>query len=368
LERFAFASHRRQCKKHSEITAQDFVLLRCRAHPAASSDVDKASFVLRLRVGEVCAGRSETVMIKSLLLKPHRWISLVFALPLFAIITSGVILSFEPMLQAGDAKPSVDATRLVDLLHRYDPVGKARGLFLNAAAQRLRLQAPGAPEIDLATGEPATSPSVLGNVFLWARFTHERLLGLPWLVSVSTFAMLVIMILGIGMGWPRLRNTLSGWHKGAAWFTLPLILLSPLTGLCMALGLTFQGGWPAAPTDHPLPLADAVRIVAQSHDLAQLVSIGARGGRMMARLYEGGELRAYAVTSDGLVALPRNWPRLIHEGNWSAMIASPLNVLTSVVLLGLLSTGVLLWSRRTLRPDRAGEPRRRATEAPSLAA
>jgi uncharacterized iron-regulated membrane protein len=50
------------------------------------------------------------------------------------------------------------------------------------------------------------------------------------------------------------------------------------------------------------------------------------------------------------------------------MIASPLNVLTSVVLLGLLSTGVLLWSRRTLRPDRAGEPRRRATEAPSLAA
>jgi uncharacterized iron-regulated membrane protein len=317
-----------------------------------------------------CAGRSETVMIKSLLLKLHRWISLVFALPLFAVITSGVILSFEPMLQAGGAKPSVDATRLVDLLHRYDPVGKARGLFLNAAAQRLRLQAPGAPEIDLVTGEPATSPSVLGDVFLWARFTHERLLGLPWLVSVSTFAMLVIMILGIGMGWPRLRNTLSGWHKGAAWFTLPLILLSPLTGLCMALGLTFQGGWPAAPSGHPLALTDVVRLVAQSHDLAQLVSIGARGGRMMARLYEGGELRAYAVTSDGLVALPRNWPRLIHEGNWSAMIASPLNVLTSVVLLGLLSTGVLLWSRRTLRrrPDRAGEPHRRATEAPSLAA
>jgi hypothetical protein len=45
-------------------------------------------------------------------------------------------------------------------------------------------------------------------------------------------------------------------------------------------------------------------------------------------------------------------------------------VLTSVVLFGLLSTGVLLWSRRTFRrrPDRAAQPRRRATEAPSLAA
>ena len=306
-------------------------------------------------------------MTRPLLLRLHRWISLAFALPLFAIILSGVILSFEPMMQAGGVKSSVDATSIVDLLTRYDPDGKARGLFINASAQRLRLQAPGAPEIDLTTGKPAASPSMLGSIFMWARFTHERLLGLPWLVSASTIAMLVIMILGIAMGWPRLRNTLSGWHKGAAWFTLPLILLSPLTGLAMAFGLAFQGGWPAVPNGRPPALTDAVRIVAQSHDLSQLVSIGGRGGRMMARLYEDGELRAYAVTSDGLVALPRNWPRLIHEGNWSAMISGPLNLFTSVVLFGLLSTGVLLWSRRR-RPDRAAEPRRRAPEAPSLAA
>src|SRR5262249_709295 len=154
-------------------------------------------------------------------------------------------------------------------------------------------------------------------------------------VSTSTIAMLVIMILGIAMGWPRLRNTLPGWHKGAAWLTLPLILLSPVTGLCLAFGLTLQGGPPPAPTGRPLPLADAVGIVAQSHDLAQLVSIGARGGRMMVRLYDGGELRAYAITGDCLVALPRNWPRLIHEGNWSAMISAPLNLVTSIVLFGL---------------------------------
>ena len=48
-------------------------------------------------------------------------------------------------------------------------------------------------------------------------------------------------------------------------------------------------------------------------------------------------------------SLPRNWPRLIHEGNWSAMIASSLNIVTSLALLGLLSTGLLLWTRRQLR-------------------
>ena len=69
----------------------------------------------------------------------------------------------------------------------------------------------------------------------------------------------------------------------------------------------------------------------------------------MLRTFENGELRAYAVGAEGIVALPRNWPRLIHEGNWSAKIGSPLNILVSVVLLGLLTTGLLLWSSRKWR-------------------
>ena len=152
---------------------------------------------------------------------------------------------------------------------------------------------------------------------------------------------------------PRLRNTLSGWHKGTAWFALPLILLSPLTGLCLAFGLTFQGAAAPAGGGRPLPLPDAVAMVAASHDLSHVISIGVRGGRMMARIYEDGELRAYAVGSSGITALPRNWPRLIHEGNWSALIASSLNVVTSVALLTLLSTGLLIWARRKLRKRRS---------------
>ena len=153
------------------------------------------------------------------------------------------------------------------------------------------------------------------------------------------------------MGLPRLRNTLSGWHKGMAWFTLPLVLLSPLTGLCMALGLTFQsGGVPAA--GPRLSLRDAITIVARDHDLAVVNSIGNRGGRMMARIFEGDELRAYAVTVEGLAALPRNWPRLLHEGNWS-VFGSTANVLVSFILVALLVSGVLIWGRRRLRrPNR----------------
>jgi uncharacterized iron-regulated membrane protein len=155
---------------------------------------------------------------KSLLLKLHRWTSLVFALPLFAIILTGFILAFEPIAQLDGITPqSVDPARVTDLIKRYDPDGKARGIFINAAAQRLRFQGPGAAQIDLISGEQITPSTSLADIFVWARFTHERLLGQHWLVISSTVAMLAVMILGIAMGLPRLRNNLAGWHKGAAW-------------------------------------------------------------------------------------------------------------------------------------------------------
>jgi uncharacterized iron-regulated membrane protein len=302
-------------------------------------------------------------MNKPFLLTLHRWITLVFALPLLAIIATGLILSFEPIAQvSGISGPALDPGRVVELVKRYDPDSKARGLSINAGSQRMMLQGSGIPAIDLVTGEPATASSGLPDLFLWARITHERLLGQAWLVTSSTIAMVSLMILGILMGLPRLRNTLSGWHKGTAWFALPLITLSPLTGLCMAFGLTFQSGAAPAAASRPLPLPDAVRIVAASHELSHVISIGTRGGRVMARLYDAGELRAYAVDSSGITPLARNWPRLIHEGNWSALIAAPLNVVTSIALLTLLSTGLLIWARRKLRKRRP-RPGRQADAA-----
>ncbi|MDD1533077.1 MULTISPECIES: PepSY domain-containing protein [unclassified Bradyrhizobium] len=292
-------------------------------------------------------------MSKPALLRLHRWITLVFALPLLAIIVTGLILSIEPLVQtSGMSGAAIEAGRVIELVKRYDPDGKARGLSIDAGSHSMTLRGTDVPPIDLATGEAASAGATLSNLFLWARVTHERLMGQAWLVTASTLAMVVVMLLGIVMGLPRLRNTLSGWHKATAWFTLPLILLSPLTGLCLAFGLTFQGGAAPAAAGRPLALTDAVRMVAASHELSHLISIGTRGGRMMARLYDGGELRAYAVTSSGVAPLPRNWPRLIHEGNWSALIAAPLNVVTSIALLILLSTGLLIWARRTLRKRR----------------
>ncbi len=179
---------------------------------------------------------------------------------------------------------------------------------------------------------------------------HEALLfNLGWLVIASTVAMLALISLGVLMGWPRFANTLSGWHKGMAWGLLPLIVLSPLTGLLLAARITLTGPPAPAAAGAPMTLSDAVRSVGRDHDLSSLVWLRPMGGQVLARLVEGGEFAVYAVTRDGSIATPRNWPRLWHEGNFAGAWSALMNLVASFAMIGLLVTGLWLWLRRQLR-------------------
>jgi hypothetical protein len=102
---------------------------------------------------------------------------------------------------------------------------------------------------------------------------HERLLfGLEPLLPISTAATLVLALLGALMGWPRLRNTLSGWRNGIA-SLLPLIVISPLTGLALTFNITFAGPQPAGA---PAPMLDAVRLVSAATDPSNILFIAPR--------------------------------------------------------------------------------------------
>jgi uncharacterized iron-regulated membrane protein len=289
-------------------------------------------------------------MSKPLLLSLHRWITLVFALPLAVLIVTGLILSFEPML-LGQNDARVTAQSVEAALARHDPQGKARSLAVRSYAGTISIsgaQHSQAVHVDLSSNAALASPGALAELFMLSRQLHEKLLlDLRWLVSAATIAMLALIALGIAMGWPRLRNTVSGWHKGVAWFALPLLILSPLTGLALAFGITFASP-PAAPGG-TVSLREAVQQVAAMHDLGRVVWIRPRGGAMLARVNDGGEMRVYAVTRDGLQPTARNWPRLIHEGNWGGALSALVNVVTSAALMLLISTGLWLWARRKLR-------------------
>ena len=296
-------------------------------------------------------------MLKATCLTLHRWTAIVFSLPLFVIMLTGLVLSFEPLaLQAKLDQPLSKAVML-EHLAKHDPGNKATGLMIRAYEQSLTLAGvgeDGETEIDLTTGEIVSDEAgtALSDVFRFCRGVHQSLISdMGWLVSASTIAMLGMIVLGLLMGFPNLRNTVGGWHSYAAWMTMPMVVISPLTGLMIAYG--FANSAPSTSERRAIvPIVRAVEMLAEKHDLANLTSLRSRGGRMVARVFVEGALTNIVITASGLEEPPRNWSRSMHEGNWSGWLAPGLNIVMSVIFLGLLLTGLFIWLRRTYRRSR----------------
>ncbi len=299
-------------------------------------------------------------MLKPWLLRVHRWIAVILSIPFAVIIVTGLILSVEPVAM-GVSSSAVTPASITAALAKHDPEARARSIAIRAYDGTLSIGSRDqATIVDLASNERVAAPGALANLFGTSRRLHERLIyDLGWLVIASTIAMLVTILIGALMGWPRIRNTVSGWHQGAAWFVLPLLILSPLTGLALAFGITFTAPV-ARQASPPATLSEALTIVGTQYDLSRIIWIRPLGGALAARVNDDGEFRVFAVSRDGLVPMARNWPRLLHEGNWSSVIAPLLNVIKSVALVILMVTGLWIWGRRQFRrrQPRAARPAR----------
>jgi uncharacterized iron-regulated membrane protein len=288
------------------------------------------------------------------LLRLHRWITLAFALPLAVLITTGLVLSFDPIVaDRGVNGRSISLAQIEQVLATHDPDRKANTLNIRAF-ENLIVLAEGRggafKRIDLVTNSVLPADKRLwSDTMATAKRLHETFqLELGWLVAWSTIAMLVSMVFGLFMGWPHFRNSLRGWHRGTAWVLSPLLLLSPLTGLALAYRVTFTQP-PAKIDGPPVPLHEAVKVFGSTYDFATVMWIRPQGGATRVRFYDGREARVMAITKTGLIAGPQAWPRLLHEGSWAGVYSGILNVIVSLALMGLMTTGLLIWGRRSWR-------------------
>lgn len=301
-------------------------------------------------------------MPKPLLLRLHRWMALAFALPLAAVILSGLVLAVEPALKTRTADGTVTLERLEAVIGAAGRQADRAPLFVRGYDGTVSVGR--GQTYDLATAMPV-DPGTAASLFRTARQLHERLLlDLGWLVTASTIALLLMMIPGLLLGLPRLRNTLPGWHRLAGWALLPLMIGSPLTGLALAFGITLTTPLPRVPGQPPA-LTDTIRAVAERHDLDGLDFVRTVGSARLVRVLDGsGTAATYLATADGLRPAPANWPRLLHEGNWGGVLGSLANLVAAIGLAGLLGTGVWIWAQRTLA-KRASRRRRAAVIRPA---
>ncbi|ABI57236.1 flavodoxin/nitric oxide synthase [Alkalilimnicola ehrlichii MLHE-1] len=307
---------------------------------------------------------------KRRLLWLHRWLSIGLAPLLLVLIVSGGLLAVQPVVEDWVAGPDADVPVAVPetltWLDRLDQRQRARALRFEAdRVLVLTFSQRGERRVvpfDLTTGEAGVERATGESFFRTVRHLHkDLLLGLDGLVEWVTYALLIIVVTGPWLAWPRLRNTLSDWHTGLGWLTLPLIFLVTATGALLAL----QWGTPALPEfdrDQPqVTLPAAIARAAQQGDLVAVyeaerfaqVSVALQGADAT------GNRVTYVVTP-GEVARVTAYPGLVqslHQGTWAGAISGALNGIAALALGFLLLSGTWVWLRRQWQARRReGDP------------
>lgn len=311
--------------------------------------------------------------LKSALLQVHRWLALALA-PLFILILlTGAVLAFKPIV-ADLAPPPADmiavpASTIVELLDRVDPQGRAQLVTVSPDGRTATVQGPPAKTThtyELASGAEVATPDAGFDLFAFAKSLHKDLLiGAGVVVEIAAWAMVLIVVSGPLLAWPRLRHTLAGWHMGIGWILFPLVLMIPLTGGLMALHI----GGPALPAIDPAaPRVALARAIEQAEaDGVDAIAMARRfrGSAAMVSPRVAGEFPR-VVTSDREVSAITDpgLAKSLHEGIWAGGWSGALNLFGALALAGLVGTGTLAWYRRW----RLGRTRSGAADADILVA
>ncbi len=294
----------------------------------------------------------------------HRWLALLMAPVFLAILLSGAVLAFRPILGQSSEQDSggrLDAAHLVTLLKRVDPKGTAPYLFLTPDEATVGVIQPetGEPKYfsaltGLAAPVPVQPPADIFDIAL--RIHKDLWFGLGGLVGFGTFAMLVLVLLGPLLARPARRpTTLLGRHIWMGWILWPLLALLPVSVVLMKLH-------PPVVTTHrgaPMSLVQAVEMTARTVDLSRLRAVqGLPGGSAM--LFTAGVtggLSRFVVHADGVHAFESpvsTLGRALHAGTWAGPWSGVVNLISTLLLLLMMGLGLASWGR-SLSGNRAEE-------------
>ena len=286
----------------------------------------------------------------------HRWLGIGLAPVILLILVSGIVLAVRPM--RGSSHQAIDVARLRSLVGRLDADSRVRSLNIDRSRTNVSLDLQsGAPAsvFDIATGNREVSPRAeTRDAFDLAEDVHNDLgIGMGWLASLGSLALVIIVGVAPFMARQARGGTPLGTHVRTAWLLLPLVLYLPLTLVLMQMEL------PRREKEAPviIPMATALAQASAQMDLGALVTVRTlRGWTYLVVNNEQDAPRRYRL-EDGVVKPLKNplvtFARTMHEGTWGGIWGGVLNIVSALLLLWMMATG--LWSfvaRRRLRRER----------------
>ncbi|MBI3791509.1 MAG: PepSY domain-containing protein, partial [Gemmatimonadetes bacterium] len=303
----------------------------------------------------------------------HRRPALALAPVIPDLLDSGDILPSRPARTRANAV--VDVARITQALANPAVPRNATAFEVSPDGRTVVAGSPDAPPVAIDVGTLAQVPlpaEDAPDLFEVAARVHRNLwFGLGGLVTLATFALLVLAALGPLLGPYRRPRTALTWHIALGWLSWPLIVFLPLTAVLIVVPIGRPPGF--AREVAPVPLVEALTHAAPQVDLTHLrfaqvmpggglfiVTEGASGPErrivMGARVYDFGG-RFVQVMRD------------LHAGDVAGPWGRVLVLASALVLLALMGTGLVSWTRRrrTSAARRAsGDGATEAEDAPQL--
>jgi sulfite reductase (NADPH) flavoprotein alpha-component len=162
------------------------------------------------------------------------------------------------------------------------------------------------------------------NFFAVLHDLHEHLLlGAKPVVEYSAWAMVLLILAGPFLAWPRLSNTVTGWHAGIGWILLPLVLLPAGTIALRTLGIGHPQLIEPTRSSPPVTWASAIARTAAADGLARIEAARRLpGGGVAVITGQGPDTRIWIVTGQGVTVTDagRNWMKDLHDGIWGGTV------------------------------------------------
>lgn len=295
--------------------------------------------------------------LKSIAVSLHRWLGLVLMPVFLLVIISGGIMALKPIAEdpaIAGTPSSIEITTVLSTLERVDPTGLASQVSVTGDGQALVVTSPAANgpngvfAFDNAEAVPGAGPAL--DIFGLVKSFHKNLLiGAGTFILGVTLIMLALILIGPLLGWLRMRNTPLGWHLSAGWLVLPLLILSPLTGILMSFHIDTGPALVLQPASPSLSLARGIEIAAQDPAFNSIISIRRfkSGSVMMEAVTDKGQETYVVDGSHKATALSGpGWVKSLHEGTWAGAWSGLINLVTAIALTLLTVTGFLSWFRR----------------------
>ncbi|MGY6634777.1 MAG: PepSY domain-containing protein [Alkalilacustris sp.] len=299
-------------------------------------------------------------MLKTTLIWLHRWLTLLL-LPLFLVLfVTGGILALQPVVQDLTSGPALDrpvpVAEAVALLARIDGDNRARALrFEEPGLAVVEFAQAGVREtrsFDMDTGHDLGIRRDGAEAFHWVADLHKHFVwGLGWLIDIGTYALVLVLVAGPFLAWPRLRNSVAGWHMGLGWAFGPVAGLVAVTGAMMLLGLGAPGIPPVDRNAGRYPLPQAIEATARAQGLTHIETAQTIQRAAVVVAGRAGDRPVTAVAMRGAVTPIAAHPPLLdrlHSGTWGGGWSGALYLVTMLAMLGLTGTGLWSWGRRRL--------------------